>query len=376
MISGIGILFTLVITLRLVYYGWAGYFLLKTRNTKAHSAALVAPPVSVIICARNEAQNLQQNLPAVLEQEYPCFEVVVVNDASVDESAQILKEFQKKHAHLKVVAIFPSEKLTAGGKRQALQKGIAEARYPCLLLTDADCCPASNNWIALMAQQFSENKQIVLGFGPYIATGSFLNNFIQYETLHTALQYFSFAFAGLPYMGVGRNLAYTKPLFYASGGFNGQMHLASGDDDLLVNRAATGNNTTFQIQPPSFCYSAAPDGWRAWFRQKARHAGAGKYYQKKHVFLLSCLSVVHFLFYGMLIAAWFVPFANRLLWLLWLFAWLVQWTVFVLAGSRFKTKGMVAAPFYDVVFLLYFLAFAPFALTTKQVKWTRLIQYL
>lgn len=222
-----------------------------------------------------------------------------------------------------------------------------------------------------MAQQFSDNKQIVLGFGPYMATGSFLNNFIQYETLHTALQYFSFAFARLPYMGVGRNLAYTKPLFYDSGGFNGQMHLASGDDDLLVNRAATGSNTAIQIQPDSFCYSAAPAGWRAWFRQKARHAGAGKYYRREHVFLLSCLSVAHFLFYGMLIAAWLVPFANRQLWLFWLLAWLVQWLVFVLAGSKFNTKGMAAAPFYDVVYLLYYLAFAPFALTTKQVKWTR-----
>ncbi len=251
-------------------------FAKKGTSNAQSNKEVVLPPISVIICSKNEAVNLKQYLPQVLSQQYPHFEVVVVNDASTDETLNVLSDFQKKHAHLKVVTILQAEKTTMGGKRQALQRGIEQAQHNYLLLTDADCYPSSNRWIELMAKHFANGKQIVLGYGPYFSEKGWLNKVVGYETLHTALRYLSCALAGMPYMGVGRNLAYTKQLFYESGGFDGQSHLTSGDDDLLVNKAATAKNTAIEVHRDAFCYSPPPANWSAWYRQKARHLGAGK----------------------------------------------------------------------------------------------------
>lgn len=362
----------LLTLLRVSYALWVGYFLIRVKQNRIQKSLQTAntyPPVSVIICAKNEAENLKKYLPLVLAQDYPMFEVLVVNDASTDNTALVLKEMLQKQAHLKVITILAADKKSTGGKRQALQKGIEQAQHNCLLLTDADCYPASKNWIALMAQNFSKEKEIVLGFGPYQQASGCLNIFVRYETLHTALQYLALAFAGIPYMGVGRNLAYTKRLFLTSGGFGAAENLASGDDDLFVNRVATSGNTALQIQPDAFCYSVAPYNYKAWFRQKTRHLGAGKHYKKRHIVFLSLLSAIHFLFYGMLIVVFFAPLCTKPVLLFWLAALLLQWFVYAVAGSIFKTGGMLLWPLLDVLHLLYYLIFIPFALATKEVKW-------
>jgi len=103
------------------------------------------PPVSVVICARNEAQNLFNHLPKFFAQNYPQFQIVVVNDCSLDESEQILEEFQKKHSNLHVVNL-KEEKIKEHDKKLAVTLGIKGAIYENLLFTDADCIPANENW--------------------------------------------------------------------------------------------------------------------------------------------------------------------------------------------------------------------------------------
>lgn len=253
-------------------------------------------PISVIISARNESQNLTQYLPAILEQDYPQFEVVVVNDCSVDDSHQVLLNFGKNYPHLKLVTVTEHPRFKTG-KKFALTMGIKAATYEHLLFTDADCQPASPHWVTRMAANFTGNTQIVLGYSPYIKTGGFINAFTRFETLKTGINYLSAALNRNAYMGIGRNLAYTKSLFFACKGFASHLHILAGDDDLFVNSNATASNTAVEIHPDAFTFSESKQTIASYFRQKKRHMGVGKLYKNKHRRMLSFEALTGFLFY-------------------------------------------------------------------------------
>lgn len=252
-------------------------------------ASSETPPVSVVIAARNEYYNLMRNLQAILEQDYPSFEVVLVNDASDDETEDFLKGMVLKYPHLNVVSI-RSELNRHRGKKFPLALGIKAARHEILVLTDADCMPASPQWLRHMVSEFSDKISVVLGYGGYSRSKGLLNTLIRWETVHIAMQYFGHALAGQPYMGVGRNLAYRKSLFMQSGGFASHYHLSGGDDDLFVNHQAKGRNTRICVHPDARTLSTSARGWSFWLRQKRRHLSTGFYYRFKHQLLLGLWS--------------------------------------------------------------------------------------
>jgi cellulose synthase/poly-beta-1,6-N-acetylglucosamine synthase-like glycosyltransferase len=253
---------------------------LKARDEKPG-----AGPVSVVICARNEYDNLKNNLPLILRQEYPDFEVVVVNDNSQDDSLELLNDMAREHSNLKVVNL--SQDLNFfHGKKFPLSLGIKSAANEILLLTDADCRPASSHWISSMTSGFREGKEIVLGYGAYERRPSLLNYLIRFETLWVAIQYLSFSLAGHTYMGVGRNIAYRKSLFYRNKGFSSHYKLSSGDDDLFINRAASRNNVAVEVSHQSHTVSVPKTSFGAWMRQKRRHFTTWKHYRKKYKWLL------------------------------------------------------------------------------------------
>ncbi len=228
------------------------------------------PNVSVIIAARNEEDNLFELLPSILNQDYPEYEVIVVNHQSVDDSSHILKALQREHSHLKVIELERSKHL-AHGKKLPLTVAIKGAKYENLLFTDADCKPSSKRWIRSMAGNFSHKKHLILGFAPYLKEKGFTNWFIRLDTIIIGMNYLSFAKAGIPYMGVGRNLAYTKSLFDSVNGFKSHYALQSGDDDLFVQEAAGNRNYQICISQESFCYSEPKQTWQEWIKQKSRH---------------------------------------------------------------------------------------------------------
>lgn len=236
-------------------------------------------PVSVLVCAKNEEENIKTLIPLLLEQNYPQFEIVLIDDASSDNTLEIFEEFEKLHSNIKLVKVENNEAFW-GNKKYALTLGIKAAKHEYLLFTDADCVPSSNNWIANMSSQFTVEKTIVLGYGAYEKIGgSFLNKLIRFETLLTAMQYFSWAKLGKPYMGIGRNLAYKREEFFKVRGFMDHMKIRSGDDDLFINQAAEKKNTTICFLPDSFTYSKPKTSFKEWFTQKRRHVSTAKHYK-------------------------------------------------------------------------------------------------
>ena len=245
-----------------------------------------SPGISVIICAKNEEQNLRDHLPRILKQDYPEFEVVVVNDSSTDDSEQILMELAGQFAKFRYTSIPVDDRLKRG-KKLALTIGLKAARYEHVVLTDADCYPVSQHWLKAMASNFSKEHRIVLGYGGYEKKKGLLNTLIRYETTFTAIQYLSYAIKGKPYMGVGRNLAYEKALFFENKGFASHYHLQSGDDDLFVNANANAKNCIVEFSPESHTLSRPEVTFLAWIKQKKRHLSAGSHYKSASRFRLA-----------------------------------------------------------------------------------------
>ncbi|WBL26302.1 glycosyltransferase [Zunongwangia sp. HGR-M22] len=280
-----------------------GYFLAFFKFSASESSEVYATsfPVSVIVCAKNEAENLQNFLPAILEQDYPDFEVIVINDASSDNTLDVIEEFQKIDPRIKIVNVINNEAFWAN-KKYALTLGIKKAQNEHLIFTDADCAPQSIHWLRHMTSGFTEEKSIVLGYGGYFKyKKSFINKLIRFETLLTAIQYFSYAKMGNPYMGVGRNLAYTSKQFYKQKGFASHLHVRSGDDDLFVNEAATNRNVSICDHTESITRSVPKTSITDWFRQKRRHASVAKFYKNKDKLLLGIFYSARLLFWIFLV---------------------------------------------------------------------------
>ncbi len=276
MLLAVFCLFIAVVVVQFLYYV---VVFGKFSFAKPLTATPKKVPISVIVCAKNEAENVKKFVPLLAEQNYHTFEIVLIDDASSDDTLEELEAFEKQYPNIKLVKVENNEAFW-GNKKFALTLGIKAAKYEYLLFTDADCYPTSKDWITSMSSQFTTQKNIVLGYGAYEKIGnSFLNKIIRFETLLTATQYFSWAKIGSPYMGVGRNLAYKREEFFKVRGFMDHMKIRSGDDDLFINQAATAENVTVCYNPDSFTYSEPKKSFKDWFTQKRRHVSTAKHYK-------------------------------------------------------------------------------------------------
>jgi len=297
-ISLLSILIFAFLVQMIYYWGiFSGLAFFRNQNEEIQSK----PPVSVVISAHNEYHNLQKNLPLILSQDYPDFEVVVVNHTSNDETQLYLRELQQTNNHLKVVQIERDLNFFTG-KKFPLSMGIKSAKNEILLLTDADCTPSGKNWISGMTKNYEEKTEVVLGYGPYKEEKGFINLLVRYDTFMIALQYFSFAVRGMPYMGVGRNLSYLRSTFFNNKGFTSHYKIASGDDDLFIRQVASKKNTRIEIDEQTFMFSEAEKSFSKWLKQKRRHLTTGKFYSFKIKLLLSLFSITQLLFYASTIA--------------------------------------------------------------------------
>lgn len=309
-------------------------------------------PISVVICAKNEADNLTEFLPSILDQEYSNFEIVLINDASSDTTLEVMEQFRSNNSNVKIVDIENIEAFW-GNKKYALTLGIKAATNEHLVFTDADCKPKSNRWIQEMASQFSTDKTIVLGYGKYESQKTFVNLLVRFETLLTALQYFTYAKLGSPYMGVGRNLAYTKSDFFKTNGFISHINVTSGDDDLFIQEAATKSNTTFTINPDSFTISNPPLTFKEWFRQKRRHVSTASYYKFKHKFFLGIFFISKFTFYALSMLLYFL-FSWKMITPVVVLYFITFFIVLGISAKKFEEKKLIFfLPFLEISLLIF-----------------------
>lgn len=337
------------------------------------------PPASIIICARNEDHNLPEFLPLILAQDYPAYEVVVVDDCSTDNTPDVLREFEKKYKHLRVITVKEDVK-HHHGKKFAVMVGIKGAKNEHLLFTDGDCKPVDDQWLKMMMRNFASQTEIVLGYSKYEKLPGFLNKLIRFDTFHIALQYLSFAKAGSPYMGVGRNLAYKKSLFFKHKGFATHYHIESGDDDLFINQSATETNTRVEISPQSFTVSRVKRDWLGWVEQKRRHLSTWTEYKMSDKILLGIYPFAQaffwILFVVLLLICVFTGFPQHDIYIilsLFTFRIIVQLVIYKLAMDKLKEKDLLLISLVSEVFLLAFYPILTFSNKLfRRQKWKRI----
>ncbi len=328
-------------------------FLLEKKSET--SAISNSKGVSVIVCAWNEFDNIFELLPILNEQNYPDYEVIIVDDRSTDGTNEYLKSELEHYPKFKLITITDTPEHVSS-KKYALSLGIKMATKELILLTDADCRPASENWIAGMASQLSGNKQFVLGYSPYNKEPGLLNGFIRFETLFTAWQYFSYALLGMPYMGVGRNLMYKRKMFFDKLGFRNHQRISGGDDDLFVNENAQKYNTTICINPDTFMYSEPKHTFAEWYTQKKRHLSIGKLYKKRDKYLLGVYSFTHILFWLLLPLVLLVKGPAHLVVAgILLFRILLFWVFAGIANNKLANiVAWFSIPMWDLLLAVYY----------------------
>ncbi len=302
------------------------------------------PPVSVIVCAKNEEKNLLALVPLILDQDYPEFQLIVVNDNSWDDTSDILKAFQVSYPNLHVTHL-DEDKQRMQGKKFALTLGIKAAKYERILLTDADCRPESDQWIRLMMGH-SRGKSIVLGYSPYKSQKGFINSFIRFDSYFAALNYLGMSMSGMPYMGVGRNLSYDSSLFFNVGGFRSHMNIVSGDDDLFINQVAKKGNTSAVILPKSHMVSEPKTSFNEWYRQKRRHLCTAPHYKFGHKLLLSLFPFSYYLMWILSIALLVLHTHPLLVIGPVIIRYLIQFFIFRLSSRNLSNKDLSFKAWY------------------------------
>jgi len=343
--------------------------LLYSFRTKSGPTSNGQIPVSVIVCAHDEEENLRELVPLLLKQDYPVFEVIIVEDRSNDETYDYLLQATKESHRLKTVRVMHKPE-HINGKKFALTLGIKAARYDWVLLTDADCRPSSTLWVARMAEKMEEPNKIILGFSPYYKSPGLLNAFIRFESFLTGIQFIGMALLGRPYMGIGRNLAYQKKLFLENKGFNSHLDVTGGDDDLFVNQHATFRNTAICISRDALVFSKPKTSWKEFLHQKLRHLSVGKYYKVSDKILAAAFSFSWMLTWFFVVPGLFFLVFAKVLLILFFIRWLLLLLLLHFGstklGDKFETWKV---PFLDFMYAFYYLVTGAKALIVKKVKW-------
>lgn len=288
---GVGLIIQVIYLL--VIFGRTAF----SKPSKATNIPSKEEAVTILVSAHNEFKNLKTLIPKLFEQDYPNYEVLIVNDRSTDRTKRLLEEMMVTYPKLRSVTIkYTPNHVSA--KKFAMTLGIKVTRNDIILLTDADCRPNTNQWVRKITAPVRENnKTFALGYSGYEKEKGFLNNWIQYETLLTVLYYFSFGLWKAPFMGVGRNLCYRRSFFMEVKAFKDLWHIEGGDDDLFVNKYATGRNTAVVLDPESNTTSIPKKTVKEYLVQKKRHLHAGKYYRSEDKQKIGFFTLSHALFW-------------------------------------------------------------------------------
>lgn len=290
------------------------------------------PPISVIISACEEAANLRKNLTSILEQDYPQFEVIVINEGNTDESEDYLTLLEDKYPHL-YHSFVPGSSRYISRKKLSTTLGIKASKYDWLVFTDAKCMAQSNQWLRLLARNFTSRTQVVLGYSGYERGKGWIQKNICFDNLFTSMRYLGFALAGNPYMGIGRNLAYRKELFYSHKGFSAHLNLQRGHDDLFINEIATPENTRVETDPEALVWMQPTQYTKSWKEEKIGYASTARLYKGTQRYLAGLETTTRLLFHGTWIAALVMGILN--------FHWLAAGIAFTIFLFRFTMQAII-----------------------------------
>ena len=367
---GVGILIQIIYLL--IIFGRTAFYKLSKSSSNSQNEE----GVTVLVAAHNEFQNLKALIPKLFEQDYPKFDVMVVNDRSTDRTKRLLEEMMAIYPRLRSVTVkYTPDHVTS--KKFAMTLGIKVSKNDVILLTDADCVPNSDQWIRKMTAPVRENgKTFALGFSGYEKVKGFLNSWIQYETLLTAMYYLSFGLWKAPFMGVGRNLCYRRSFFMEVKAFKGFWHIEGGDDDLFVNQYATGKNTAIVLDPEANTVSKPKLTFKEYLVQKKRHLHAGKFYRAEDKQKIGFFSLSHALFwlggFGLLIyfgidQSWeqfFIVFGIILL------RSVIVVAIFASASKKIQgTNAPKNSWMHDFLYLGYFWILGTISHQAKDIQW-------
>ncbi|TXD64804.1 glycosyltransferase [Polaribacter glomeratus] len=349
-----------------ITYLFAFYsFLSKSKKGYNNSVEL---PVSVIIFGKDQGENLLKLIPSILEQEYSVFEIVIINNASSDETNHIIESFAEEHAAIKVVEVENIEAFWAS-KKYALTLGIKASKHDHLLFTNANCNPVSKTWIFEMSKNFTSKKGIVLGYKKYRKENSVMNLFVRYENLITAIKCFSFAKKGSPFMAFDGNLAYDKATFFKVKGFINHMKINAGLEDLFIKDAATKENTSFCLSENSFVETDAPTSFYKWFIDKKEVAFIKKNYKYKHRLILNTFTFTKILFYILTIIL-SILYSYTLTLTIAALYFITNYIVVGSSAKKLKEPQIIFfLPFLEIGLLLFQISIFIANLTSKPTHW-------
>ncbi|MBM3939185.1 MAG: glycosyltransferase [Sphingomonadales bacterium] len=345
-----------------------GYFL-RVKRTESQSVNSNAPGISVIVVSCNAKAQLEKHLPHWLAQDYPNFEVIIANDRSTDSTPLFLIEQQQIHPKLKVVSL-DADFVKMGGKKLALTLAIKKAQYQHFVFTEVDCMPSSDQWLKHMATQFNQEKQLILGVSPLRVGKGFLGALVQHEALLSTMHYLGLAAAGKPYMGVSRNLAYSRSTYDGVNGFSSHHHLPAGEDDLFIQEAANSINTAQCVNPEGFTFSQGPANWKAYWKHKKRQLWVAKSYQPGVKQLLAIHPMAQ-LFFWVGIILWFILGSH---WL-WPVTALVlkltpEWIIFHKKGKLLQMhKSIPLYPVFNLFESFWYVLVGINAFFSKKITW-------
>lgn len=339
-------------TLYWIYISWR-FSRIELRSPDQNTSA----SVTVVIIARNEEQNLKKHLLSWLEQDYPAHGVMVVDDGSTDQSVEWLRSMKSRYQNLEILPLSKS----GAGKKAALRRAIEEVRSEWMLLTDADCRPEGDQWIKEMIGHAKQHHSVVLGYGPLYKRPNFTNRLSRFETILTAIQYYTWADHGFPYMGVGRNLAYRTSV---ARNYDFDPDLASGDDDLFIQQFADDNTTALSLSPGSFAYSESKTNWFSWLDQKSRHVTTSYHYPP--------MVKVGLGLFGLSQIVW--PLIFIFPWALILPLVFLRWLILALIGgkafSRLKGEDLIKwIPILDIALSVNYIIILPLSLFRNKSRW-------
>ena len=277
---------------------WAAHFctarsykrtarMVEQQETEAQSSdSRPKEAISVVIATHNQADALRSNLPRILEQEYERFEVIVVNNASTDDTEDVLKTLELKYANLHHT-FTPSGARHISHKRLSLTIGIKAAQYEWLLLTEPDSRPCSPHWLSIMAGHFHDGIQIVLGYANYMPDKRLLSRKTIFFNLFHQMQYLPWATRHKAYRCNPANIAYRKSLFMAHKGFADDINLIGGVTELLVNRHSCVGNTAVSLHPDSKVECEDMTSGKQWRLKRTFYMETRRHFKKTWALLLA-----------------------------------------------------------------------------------------